>query len=372
MAFLVQGKSLAGDTGRRIAGIGYVKLGLLTLEQIRLQQALPIQIPREPMLILSEFDIQFQLPVAAPMVAVLNLHPSLHPRLLSGDKLLVEHLPTGPGGDRANNIVVPSVDYIDSFGNCCARFVAPAGYLRLTSSNTIDADPYPDTIYADAKQLAIEDLPADALQFLLPSRYCEVDRFVPIALDLFGGYAPGWSRATAIRDWVHDKVMFNYNAARPTKTAMDVFTERIGVCRDFQHLAITLSRCLNIPSRYVTGYIGDIRMPYSGPGDFSAWYQVYLDGQWIDLDARHNYPRLGRILMATGRDAADVAITTSFGAAYLKYFYVESNEVDGQGKRLERPQWENNALPPENPEVHTPTQTNGRESSPTQTQSGTS
>ena len=127
---------------------------------------------------------------------------------------------------------------------------------------------------------------------------------------------------------------FNYNAARPTKTAMDVFTERTGVCRDFQHLAITLSRCQNIPARYVTGYIGDIRMPYSGPGDFSAWYQVFLDGQWMDLDARHNYPRLGRILVATGRDAADVAITTSFGAAYLTHFYVESCEIDSAGNRI--------------------------------------
>ena len=224
-----------------------------------------------------------------------------------------------------------------------------------------------------ARQAPIQDLPEDVLQFLLPSRYCEADRFGPIAQDLFGSFSDGWSRAVAIRDWVHDRVTFNYNAARSTKTAMDVFIERVGVCRDFQHLAISLSRCMNIPARYVTGYIGDIRMPYSGPGDFSAWYQVFLDGKWMDLDARHNYPRLGRVLMATGRDAADVAMTTSFGAAPLTYFYVESNEVDAAGNNVARPQPAALApLPGVSAAANTPTQTNGSQYSPTQTQSATS
>ena len=327
------------------------------------------------MLILSEFDIQFRLPVPAPMVALLHLHPSLEPQLRSGNDLLVEHLdtpwPTDPASIGSSRSVVPSTDYIDSFGNRCARFMAPAGYLRLSGSNVIDADPNPDQIYLHAQQAQIEDLPSEVLQFLLPSRYCEVDQFVPIAYDLFGSTMPGWMRAVTIRDWVHDKVMFNYNAARPTKTSMDVFTERIGVCRDFQHLAITLSRCLNIPARYVTGYIGDIRRPYSGPGDFSAWYQVFLDGKWINLDARHNYPRLGRILMASGRDAADVAITTSFGSAYLAHFYVESNEIDAEGKKIPLMQAypERSEQPPS--AVSTPTQTNGSQSGPTQTQSAT-
>ncbi len=322
------------------------------------------------MLILSEFDIQFQLPAPTPFVALLHLHPSLGPLLRSGNDLLVEHFSSGAVD--GSPTVVPSTDYLDTFGNRCARFVAPAGKLRLSGTNVIDADPYPDRIYADAQQSAIEDLPSEALQFLLASRYCEVDRFGAIAQDLFGGFMPGWSRATAIRDWVHEKVTFNYNAARPTKTAMDVFMERIGVCRDFQHLAVTLSRCMNIPARYVTGYIGDIRMPYSGPGDFSAWYQVFLDGQWINLDARHNYPRLGRILMATGRDAADVAITTSFGAAYLTYFYVESNEVDADGNRVGRPAGQTQTSAPSPAESSTPTQSNSGQFSPTQTQSATS
>ena len=122
--------------------------------------------------------------------------------------------------------------------------------------------------------------------------------------------------------------------ARPIKTALDVFTERVGVCRDFQHLAITMSRAMNIPARYVTGYLGDIRRPASGPGDFSAWYEVFLEGRWWTMDARHNDSRMGRVLMAVGRDATDVAITTSFGVADLKKFSVESYEVDEAGERV--------------------------------------
>ncbi len=273
------------------------------------------------MLILSEFDIQFRLPAPVAIVAMLHLHPSRRAapalRQRAPGRSHGRPLRARPRLHRLHQIPVPSREYLDAFGNRCARFIAPAGYLWLSGSNVIDADPDADQVIPDAPQAAIDDLPAEVLQFLLPSRYCQVDQFGAIAQDLFGSHPAGWQRAIAIRDWVHDKVAFNYNAARPTKTAMDVFTERVGVCRDFQHLAITLTRCQNIPARYVTGYIGDIRRPYSGPGDFSAWYQVFLDGQWIDLDARHNYRRLGRILMATGRDAADVAITTSFGAAYL-------------------------------------------------------
>jgi transglutaminase-like putative cysteine protease len=322
------------------------------------------------MLILSEFIIEFTLPSPAAMVAILHLHPSLQPRCRGGDELLVESL----GIPLPPNIIVPSVDYIDSFGNRCSRFIAPAGHIRLSGSNIIEAEPFPDVLYPDAKQNPIEDLPAEVLQFLLPSRYCEVDQFGSIAHNQFASTKPGWERAIAIRDWVHENVTFNYNAARPTKTITDVFIERIGVCRDFQHLAITLTRCMNIPARYVTGYIGDIRQPFSGPGDFSAWYQVFLDGRWIDLDARHNYPRLGRILMATGRDAADVAITTSFGAANLVRFYVESNEIAEHGNKLALPQHatKSTTLVGVPTKVSTPAQTNPSLASPAQIQSGTS
>jgi transglutaminase-like putative cysteine protease len=330
------------------------------------------------MLIQSQFDIQFRLPAPAAIVAMLHLHPSVESRLVSGNALRIESLDDpyshGPGSSSYTKSVVASREYTDVFGNRCARFVAPAGYLWLSSVNVIDADPVGDLLYPEAEQAAIDDLPAEVLQFLLPSRYCQVDQFGAIAQDLFASYAPGWERAVAIRDWVHSKVAFNYNAARPTKTAMDVLTERVGVCRDFQHLAITLSRCQNIPARYVTGYIGDIRRPFSGPGDFSAWYQVFLGGQWIDLDARHNYRRLGRILMATGRDAADVAITTSFGAAYLTSFSVDSDEIDAEGKKVPLPAFApvDDAPAPVPAERNTPTQTNNSAASPTQTQSATS
>jgi transglutaminase-like putative cysteine protease len=329
------------------------------------------------LLIRSEFDIQFRLPAPAAIVALLHLHPSVEPLLRSADQILIESLDDpldhSPTSTNYTKSVVASRDYLDAFGNRCTRFIAPAGYLWLSGTTVIDASPEPDPVYLDARQSPIDELPAEVLQFLLPSRYCQVDQFGAIAQDLFAAYPQGWQRAVAIRDWVNARVTFNYNAARPTKTAMDVFTERVGVCRDFQHLAITLTRCQNIPARYVTGYIGDIRRPYSGPGDFSAWYQVFLEGKWVDLDARHNYRRVGRILMATGRDAADVALTTSFGAAHLTSFYVDSYELDAEGNKVpplsSGPQ---EALAvPEAANLSTPTQTNNSEASPTQTQAAT-
>ena len=323
------------------------------------------------MLIRSMFDIQFHLPSPAVVVALLHLHPSLDKQLRSADELLVEHLGTSPIAGQESPVAISPSDYTDSFGNICSRFVAPTGHLRLSGTNLIESDDRPEKSYPNAKQASIDDLPPEVLQFLLPSRYCEVDRFGGIANELFGSIPAGWARATAIRDWVHEKVVFNYNAARPTKTAMDVFTERVGVCRDFQHLAIALSRCQNIPTRYVTGYIGDIRSPSTGAGDFSAWYQVFLNGQWINLDARHNYSRLGRILMATGRDAADVAITTSFGATNLTYFYVDSWEVDGEGNRIPFPEGGNAVVPIGFNESNRPTQTNAGQASPIQTQAAT-
>jgi transglutaminase-like putative cysteine protease len=273
------------------------------------------------MLIKSEYDIQFNLSMPTPMMAMLHLHPSLESQVRVGNELKVEHI------DNDTKTAVSVLEYRDCFGNRCTRFVAPTGAIRLSGSSVVEMEGLPDPIHAYAQQAAVEDLPPEVLQFLLASRYCEVDRFGPISQDLFGHMTPGWSKASAIRDWAHEKVTFNYMTARSTKTAMDVFVERVGVCRDYQHLAITLSRCQNIPARYVTGYLGDIRAPYSGPGDFSAWYEVFLDGRWVTMDARHNEPRIGRVLMATGRDAADVAITTSFGNAALTNFYVDSYEV---------------------------------------------
>ncbi len=261
------------------------------------------------MLIRLAYDIQFDIPSPVAIVALLNVHPSRVSDLLEPDDLQVEPK-------------IPLTNYIDGFGNRCTRFVAPAGQLRLSSTTLIQDSGYPDILNLSAREAAVGDLPHETLSYLLNSRYCEVDRFSNIAYELFGNLSPGWSRVQSICNWVFNHVVFNYQHARPTKTALDVFTERVGVCRDFQHLAITFCRALNIPARYATGYLGDIGVPLRLPMDFSAWFEVWLDGRWWTFDARNNQPRIGRVLMATGRDASDVAMTTSFGKADLRHFFV--------------------------------------------------
>ena len=259
------------------------------------------------------YEIEFYAPAEVAMVALLNVHPSRAADLLEPDELQ-----TVP--------ILPITTYIDSFGNRCARFVEPPGPLRLTNSTLIQDSGLPDVVNLAAREVPVGDLPNEVLMYLLNSRYCEVDRFASIAYELFGHIKPGWGRVQAICDWVWSKVTFNYLHARPTKTALDVYTERIGVCRDFQHLAITFCRALNIPARYATGYLGDIGVPVVLPMDFSAWFEVWLDDRWWAFDARNNMPRISRVLMATGRDASDVAITTSFGTANLTRFFVVTEE----------------------------------------------
>jgi transglutaminase-like putative cysteine protease len=283
------------------------------------------------MLIRLAYDIQFDIPYEIAMVALLHVHPSRTADLLEPDEIQTEP-------------PLEVTSYYDSFGNRCARFVAPAGHLRLFCSTLIKDSGDVDEVNLEAQSAPVGALPDEQLRYLLSSRYCEVDRLSTVAYDLFGETKPGWARVQAICDWVNKKVKFDYQQARPTKTAMDVFTERVGVCRDFQHLAITFCRAMNIPARYATGYLGDIGVPLRLPMDFSAWFEVWLDGRWWAFDARNNIPRIGRILMATGLDAADVALTTSFGQAILQYFFVvteeesevargmvKSSEVFGQG-----------------------------------------
>jgi transglutaminase-like putative cysteine protease len=256
------------------------------------------------------------------MVALLQVHPSRAQDLLEPDELQTEP-------------ALPVRYYADSFGNRCARLVAPPGLIRLTNSTLVRCPDDPDEVCPRARERAVGELPDEMLVYLLNSRYCEVDRLSKIAYELFGHLAPGWGRVQAICDWVHEKVEFNYQQARPTKTALDVYTERVGVCRDYQHLAITFCRALNIPARYAAGYLGDIHVPLRLPMDFSAWFEVYLDDRWWTFDARNNVPRVGRILMAAGRDASDVAITTSFGRADLVYFFVVSEEEGAPLQHLE-------------------------------------
>jgi transglutaminase-like putative cysteine protease len=260
------------------------------------------------------YDIQFEIPSPVAMVAVLHVHPSRVADLREPDDLIIEP-------------ATKAASYVDSYGNKCTRFQAPAGWLRLSSSTLIEDPGVPDPVSPRAREHPVNELPHETLRYLLNSRYCEVDRLSNIAADLFGHVPPGWGRVQAVCEWVHAKVTFGYPYARSSKTALDVFTERCGVCRDFQHLAITFCRALNIPARYATGYLGDIGIPPAPePMDFSAWFEVYLENRWWTFDARHNHPRIGRVLMATGRDAADVAITTSFGSAHLRRFNVVTDE----------------------------------------------
>lgn len=265
------------------------------------------------------YDITFDLARPTTFLTLLRVHPSEEYRLVSPETPSVE-----PNCWRS--------EHIDAFGNRAMRVSAPEGKLRLRNDAVVVDSGTPDIIAPHAQQNLVEDLPPEVIPFLLPSRYCEVDRLGDIAWDLFGSAPLGWGRVQAVCDWVHNHVQFGYEHARSTKTAYDTYTEAKGVCRDFTHLALTFCRCLNIPARYATGYLGDIGVPASPcPMDFSAWFEVYLDSRWYTFDARHNIPRIGRIVMARGRDAVDAALTTSFGPSTLEQFLVWTDEVDGPG-----------------------------------------
>jgi transglutaminase-like putative cysteine protease len=275
------------------------------------------------MLIRLGYDIELDLADPRVVVAVLSVHPSRTPDLLEPDELQTSD-------------VLERDDYTDSFGNRCVRILAPPGTLRLYNSTLIRDSGEPDPVNWFAQAAPVERLPTESLQFLLPSRYCEVDQLSALAWSLFADTQPGWPRVQAICDWVHSSMTFGYQYACPTRTALEGSVQRQGVCRDFQHLAISLCRAMHIPARYATGYLGDIGVPaVPDPMDFSAWFEVWLDGRWWTFDARHNKPRIGRILMATGRDAADVAITTSFGVSGLRKFSVVTEEVVVQSENVE-------------------------------------
>jgi transglutaminase-like putative cysteine protease len=267
------------------------------------------------MLIRLGYDIKFQTSTRVPFVALLNVHPSRRPDLREPDILRTEP-------------AVPVYEYQDSFGNACTRFLSPAGDFRLHNSFLIEDKGEQDPVQIDARQAPVENLPPEVLRYLLASRYCETDLLSNAAFRMFGSTPPGWARVQAICDWVHEHVTFGYSFARSSKSAVEVLADRKGVCRDFQHLAVAFCRCVNIPARYAAGYLGDIgASPADSPMDFSAWFEAYLDGRWWTFDARHNTPRIGRVLMAVGRDAADVAITTSFGTATLTRFTIVTDEV---------------------------------------------
>ena len=223
---------------------------------------------------------------------------------------------------------VPTTAYRDQFGNTCRRCVAPAGLFSLRSDCTIESSDQSDPVLSWLPETPIAQLPDDVLIYLLGSRYCETDKLSQFAWDRFGQTAPGWQRVQAICDYVHNHIRFNYMNARVTRTAYEGWQEGTGVCRDFAHLAITLCRCMNIPTRYVNGYLGDIGVPVTGPMDFAAWMEVYLDGAWHTFDPRNNKPRIGRLVVAYGRDAADVPLIHSFGPHVLQKFQIWTDRVD--------------------------------------------
>jgi transglutaminase-like putative cysteine protease len=267
-------------------------------------------------IIRAGYDIAFHCQQETPMVLMLSVHPSRQADLLS------EHIV------RLSNDIA-SRDYVDSFGNVCTRLVAPPGLLEVRNQFLIRDSGLPDEAAPHARQLAVDELPDDTLRYLMGSRYCDTQKLSELAWSLFAGIEGGWQKVQAICDYVHDHLEFGYQHARCDRTASEGHAERRGVCRDFAHLAVTLCRCMNIPARYCTGYLGDIGVPRDpAPMDFSAWFEAYLGGRWYTFDARHNRPRIGRIVIARGRDAADVAISTGFGFTQLVRFSVITEEVE--------------------------------------------
>jgi transglutaminase-like putative cysteine protease len=266
------------------------------------------------MLIRYGYEITMNCARPTAMVCLLSVHDD-HAKAIR----VAERVFTTP--------IIPTTTYHDLFGNRCRRLVAPAGDLTLWGDATIEDSGVPAAAALDAPEVAVADLPDECLVYLMGSRYCETDKLSQAAWDLFGATTPGWGRVQAVCDFVHNHIQFDYQQARSTRTAFEAFNERIGVCRDYAHLALTLCRCLNIPARYINGHMGDIGVPVVDPMDFSAWIEVYLGGAWRTFDPRNNIPRIGRIVVARGRDAADIPLINSFGPHLLKSFRVWTYEV---------------------------------------------
>jgi transglutaminase-like putative cysteine protease len=250
-----------------------------------------------------------------PMILALSVHYTR-----ASDIVRPDHLVTNPP--------LPIRQYRDGFGNWCSRVVAPPGLTTFTTDAVVNDDGRTDLVALGAREVPVQDLPEETLVFLLASRYCETDRLSDVAWSLFGQVPAGWGRVQAICDFVNKHITFGYEHANSSKSAWDAYTTRKGVCRDFAHLAVAFCRCMNIPARYCTGYLGDVGLPPPyGPMDFAGWFEAYLDGKWYTFDPRNNIPRIGRVLIARGRDAADVAISTTFGPNTLEGFRVWTDEL---------------------------------------------
>jgi transglutaminase-like putative cysteine protease len=261
------------------------------------------------------YELRYAFPQPTPAILMLNVHFTRVSGLEAPDHIIIKPF-------------VPISGYRDGFGNWCCRIVAPAGNVSISTDAVIADSGLADTVVPDARQVPVEDLPEEALVFLLASRFCDSDQLLDLSWKLFGGARPGWGRVQAVCDWVHNHIAFGYEHARVTRTASEAYAEKRGVCRDYAHLAVAFCRALNIPARYCTGYLGDVGMqpPYP-PGDFAAWFEAYVGDHWYTFDPRNNVPRIGRVLIARGRDAADVAMTTTFGPNKLEGFKVWTDEV---------------------------------------------
>ena len=261
------------------------------------------------------FEMTYACPQPTPMLLVLNVHHSRASDLVRPDLVV-----TTPA--------VQLVAYRDLFGNWCSRIVAPAGRIAITADAVVNDSGLPDVVDPHATQTPVEHLPEEALVYLLASRYCETEQLSDIAWQHFGAGPTGWARVQAVCDFVHRHIVFGYQHARRTRTAWEAYQEGVGVCRDYAHLAVSFCRALNIPARYCTGYLGDVGTPPPyPPGDFAAWFEAYLGGAWRLFDPRNNVPRQSRVLMAYGRDAADVALTTTFGPGVMQSFRVWTDEI---------------------------------------------
>lgn len=261
------------------------------------------------------YELLYDFPQPTPAILLLNVHSSRVSDLLNPDHIRIDP-------------AAPISSYRDSYGNWCSRIVAPAGKVRITSDAIVRDSGEPDPIVRDARQTPVEDLPGDTLVFLLASRFCDSDQLLDLSWSLFGHAPPGWARVEAVCDFVHQRIQFGYQFARVTRTASEAYQEGQGVCRDYAHLAIAFCRALNIPARYCTGYLGDVGTPPPyPPGDFAGWFEAYLDGRWHTFDPRNHVPRIGRVLIGRGRDAADVAMITTFGPNRLEGFKVWTDEV---------------------------------------------
>lgn len=272
-----------------------------------------------PMLIRLGYEIALEFPQDTPVVTALEIHSDRRHDL----RWEMGFTPSPQ---------IPTQTYADAYGNRCRRFVAPAGKLVLRYDAVVHDSGLPDPVVTDAAEIPVAELPSNAIGYMLGSRYCETDHLSQLAWDLFGKVEPGWTRVQAICDYVHDRLSFGYGYARPTRTAAQAHEERVGVCRDFAHLAITFCRAMNIPARYVNGYLGDINVPADpAPMDFSAWFEAYVGGKWHAFDARHNKPRTGRVVIARGRDATDVPMIHTFGPHTLAKFEVWTYEQTQHG-----------------------------------------